>query len=58
MVIDGKSVKKEFIEFDHLKFNMGIEIEEKPDKYDIFCQYNNQMYSDEFINTLKLIFES
>jgi len=57
MVIDGKSVKKEFIEFDHLKFNMGIEIEEKPDQYDIFCQYNNEMYSDKLIGTFLDSFE-
>ena len=49
--ISSKSVKREFIDYNFLKFNMGVQIEDVGDEYKVICQYNNQLYSDDLINT-------
>ena len=49
--IDSKSVKREFLDYNFLKFNMGVQIEDIDDEYKIICQYNNKLYSDEIIDT-------
>ena len=49
--ISSKSVKREFIDYNFLKFNMGVQIEDVGDEYKVICQYNDQLYSDDLINT-------
>ena len=49
--IDSRSVKREFIDYNFLKFNMGVQIEDIGDEYKVICQYNNELYSDDLINT-------
>ena len=49
--IDSKSIKREFIDYNFLKFNMAVQIEEIDDEYNVICQYNNQLYSDDLMDT-------
>ena len=49
--IASKSVKREFIDYDFLKFNMAVQVEDIGNEYKIICQYNNQLYSEQLINT-------
>ncbi len=49
--IASKTVKREFIDYNFLKFNMEVQVEDVGKEYEIICQYNNQLYSEELINT-------
>ena len=47
--IGSKTVKREFIDYNFLKFNMGVQVEDIGEEYAIICQYNNELYSDELV---------
>ena len=49
--IDSKSIKREFIDYNFLKFNMAVQIEEIDNEFKVICQYNNQLYSDDLMDT-------
>ena len=57
--IGGMNVERQSIEFDDLKFKMAVNVVEVNNKYRIFCEYNNQLYSksymDLFLNSMETI---
>ena len=50
--MDGMTVKREAIGDSGVKFKIMINVEEIDDKYNINCEYNDQLYSDEYIDIL------
>ncbi len=49
--IGGMNVERQSIDYDGLKFKININVVEVDNQYRIFCEYNDQLYSDTLINT-------
>ena len=47
--IGGMTVERQSIEFDDLKSKLAVNVVEVNNKYRIFCEYNDQLYSKSFI---------
>ena len=45
-------VERESIDYDGLKFKINLNVVEVNNQYRIFCEYNDQLYSEKLINTL------
>lgn len=50
--IGGMKVERESIDYDGLKFKINLNVVEVNNQYRIFCEYNDQLYSEKLINTL------
>ncbi|MBO7719168.1 MAG: amino acid adenylation domain-containing protein, partial [Methanosphaera sp.] len=50
--MDGMTLKREAIGDSGVKFKITLYVEEVDDYYNVICEYNDQLYSDEYINTL------
>lgn len=50
--INGEKVNRESIDCGGLKFKISLNIVNVGDNYKIFCEYNNQLYSEKLIKTL------
>ncbi|MEE1116970.1 non-ribosomal peptide synthetase, partial [Methanosphaera sp.] len=50
--MDGMTLKREAIGDSGVKFKITLNVEEENDNYNINCEYNDQLYSEEYINTL------
>lgn len=48
----GMTVERQSIDYEGLKFKISINVVEVENQYRIFCEYNNQLYSETLINTL------
>ena len=55
--IGSTNVKREFIDYNFLKFDMEVQVEDIGEEYKVICQYNNQLYSDDLINTFMNSYE-
>ncbi|RAP44129.1 MAG: hypothetical protein BZ135_08700, partial [Methanosphaera sp. rholeuAM6] len=57
--INGQTVERKSIDYDSLKFKINLSIVEVEDKYRITCEYNDQLYSKElmetFINSITIV---
>ena len=49
--IGGMNVERQSIEYEGLKFKININVVEVDGQYRIFCEYNDQLYSETLINT-------
>lgn len=49
--IGGMNVERQSIDYDGLKFKISINVVEIDNQYRIFCEYNNQLYTESLINT-------
>ena len=49
--INGDYVKREALDEDDLKFKLNLNISEVEDKYDVSMSFNDQLYSEELIQT-------
>ena len=49
--IGGMAVERQSIDYDGLKFKININVVEVDNHYRIFCEYNDQLYSETLINT-------
>ncbi|WP_410319770.1 amino acid adenylation domain-containing protein [Methanobrevibacter sp.] len=49
--IGGMKVERESIDYEGLKFKISINVVEVDNRYRIFCEYNDQLYSEKTINT-------
>ena len=49
--IGGMNVERQSIEYEGLKFKININVVEVNNQYRIFCEYNDQLYSETLINT-------
>ena len=49
--IGGMTVERQTIDYDGLKFKINLNVVEVDNKYRIFCEYNDQLYSSTLINT-------
>ena len=49
--IGGMNVERQSLDYDGLKFKISLNIVEVDNQYRIFCEYNDQLYSEKFINT-------
>jgi len=49
--IGGMNVERQSIDYDGLKFKINLNVVEVDNKYRIFCEYNDQLYSSTLINT-------
>ena len=47
----GMKVERESIDYEGLKFKVSINVVEVDGRYRIFCEYNDQLYSEKIINT-------
>ena len=50
--IAGMNVERQSIDYDGLKFKININVVEVDNQYRIFCEYNDQLYSESLIDTL------
>ena len=49
--IGGMAVERQSIDYEGLKFKININVVEVDNQYRIFCEYNDQLYSETLINT-------
>ena len=49
--IGGMNVERESLDYEGLKFKINLNVVEVDNQYRIFCEYNDQLYSDTLINT-------
>ena len=49
--IGGMSVERQSLDYEGLKFKISLNVVEVDNQYRIFCEYNDQLYSDNLINT-------
>ncbi|WP_296881155.1 non-ribosomal peptide synthetase [uncultured Methanobrevibacter sp.] len=49
--IGGMKVERESLDYEGLKFKININVVEVDGQYRIFCEYNDQLYSETLINT-------
>ena len=49
--IGGMNVERQSIDYEGLKFKININVVEVDNQYRIFCEYNDQLYSENLINT-------
>ena len=49
--MDGKTVKRESLDEDNLKFKVNLNVVEHDGKYDVAIKYNDQLYSSSLIQT-------
>ena len=49
--IGGMKVERQSIDYEGLKFKININVVEVDNQYRIFCEYNDQLYSETLINT-------
>ncbi|WP_405289695.1 amino acid adenylation domain-containing protein [Methanobrevibacter sp.] len=49
--IGGMKVERQSIDYEGLKFKININVVEVDGQYRIFCEYNDQLYSETLINT-------
>ena len=49
--IGGMNVERQSIDYEGLKFKININVVEVDNQYRIFCEYNDQLYSETLINT-------
>ena len=49
--IGGMKVERQSIDYEGLKFKININVVEADGQYRIFCEYNDQLYSQTLINT-------
>ena len=47
----GMTVERQSLEYDSLKFKINLNVVEVDNQYRIFCEYNDQMYSHELMQT-------
>jgi amino acid adenylation domain-containing protein/thioester reductase-like protein len=61
ITMNGETVERESLEYEGLKFKLGINIIEKDGKLNILSQYNNALYSKDlitiFIESIRLVIE-
>ena len=49
--IGGMNVERQSLDYEGLKFKININVVEVDGQYRIFCEYNDQLYSETLINT-------
>ena len=49
--IGGMKVERQSLDYDGLKFKISLNVVEVDNQYRIFCEYNDQLYSDTLIGT-------
>ena len=49
--IGGMNVERQSLDYEGLKFKINLNVVEVDNQYRIFCEYNDQLYSETLINT-------